>query len=106
MNTLPAPICPKADEPPVEQYFRMSGAVAEEQFCLLLSRSELDMNTIAQKIEAEKGPLHERIGRVFGSEVISPAAGKVAMNGNRLTFDATSARQNVLPLVFYIELSK
>ncbi len=105
VNTLPAPICPTADEPPVEQYFRMSGKAEREQFCILLSRSELDVVDIAQKIEAQEGPLDVRIARIFGDQVIPAAAAGVMMTGNRLVFNANQAQQNVLPIVFYIDRS-
>jgi hypothetical protein len=99
--TLPTADC--ATSPPTERYFAISGPVNDEQFCVLLSKSELNVVDIAARIQAESGTFAERLARIFGTQAISPADANLALQDNRLTFDARTATQNVLPVVFVIK---
>lgn len=73
-----------------------------DDMALLLSKSELVVEEIIEKLNAVSGSLSERVGQVFGAEQIRPADAGVRAEGNRFTFNAGTSPQNVLPLVFRI----
>jgi hypothetical protein len=73
-----------------------------DDMALLLSKSELVVEEIMEKLNAVSGSLSERMGQVFGADQIRPADAGVRAEGNRFTFNAGNSPQNVLPLVFRI----
>ncbi|RCR66304.1 hypothetical protein DUE52_27590 [Larkinella punicea] len=73
-----------------------------EDFALLLSKSELSVEEIIEKLNAIPGNLAERITQIFGGERVSLSQAGVQSMGNQLTFNAGGATQHVLPLVFKI----
>ena len=98
--TLPVADC--RTSPPTEQYYTISGNTTEENFCVLLTKSELNVTDIAQRIEAESGTLSERLAHIFGSQAINAADADLKIQDNKLMFDARTTTQNVLPVVFVI----
>ena len=88
--------------PPTERYFTLKPPLQRENFCVLLTRSELNIDEITTLLEQASGPLDERLAKVFGSKLILPADANLQMESNRLSFNADAAEQNVLPIVFYI----
>ena len=100
--TLPTADC--STTPPTQRYYTISGNnQPDETFCVLLSKSELDMKDIEQRVEAESGPLGERLSRIFGTKAINPNEANLSVANNKLSFDARTAQNNVLPLVFMIK---
>lgn len=73
-----------------------------EDFALLLSKAELSIEEIIEKLNFAPGNLSERIAEVFGGNRIATTQAGVQVAGNRFTFDATNAPESVLPLVFQI----
>lgn len=100
ITLLPAPDC--STEPPTERYFTISGIAEKENFCILLTRVEINPKELAKQIEAVEGELHERIAKTFGSSMVNAQEGNLDILGHKLSFDANSALQHVLPVVFYI----
>lgn len=73
-----------------------------DDMALLLSKSELVVEELLEKLNAVTGSLSERITQVFGANQINPADAGVRAEGNRFMFNAGNSPQNVLPLVFRI----
>jgi hypothetical protein len=100
-------ILPQMDctvQPPKPRYFTINGSqTTPENFCVLLTKSELNSADIAARIEAETGTLPERLARIFGTQAISPTDANLAMQDNKLTFDARGAKNSVIPIVFFIQ---
>ncbi len=99
--TLPSADC--STTPPTERYYTISGNAKEETFCVLLSKSELNMTDLKERIEAEQGPLAERLSHIFANQAIAPNDANLILTENKLAFDARTAQNNVLPLVFLIK---
>ncbi len=100
-TTLPTKDCSVA--PPANRYFTIRGAGTQENFCVLLTKSQLDPQDLAKRLEAESGSLNERLTRVFGQQIISPKEARISMENNRINFDVGAAQNNVMPLLFVIE---
>ncbi len=101
ITILPIPNCDK--NPPAPRYFTIQGnQTTPENFCILLSRSELNIEQIKKRLEAESGDLHDRLARTFGTYIIPSGEGDLSVENNRMSFDASAAKNNVLPVVFYI----
>ena len=73
-----------------------------EDFCILLSRSELIPEETIEKLNAAYGTLSERITQVFGAQRMALNNSSIRQEGSRIIFDATNSTSNVLPLVFKI----
>ncbi len=89
--------------PPVNRYFTIRGAGTSENFCVLLTKSELDPKDLARRLEAESGSLNERLTKVFSNQIISPRDAIVSIENNRVNFNADAAQNSVMPLVFVIK---
>ena len=98
---LPIPDCSFA--PPHPRYFTISGNATSENFCIILSKSEIDTKALAEEIEEEEGELNERLTKIFGTEAISAEEAQLEMENNRLNFDASAVEKEVLPIVFLIK---
>lgn len=102
VTTLPAP--DHSVTPPKQRYFTFAGPAARESFCILLTRSDLDIGETRRALEARpEEALHNRIAAVFGAALVQPGSANLSLDGNRLSFDASAAEATVLPLVFYID---
>ena len=73
-----------------------------EDFCILLSRSELIPEETIEKLNAAYGTLSERITQVFGAQRMALNNSSIRQEGSKIIFDATNSTSNVLPLVFKI----
>jgi hypothetical protein len=97
---------PEADRqvtPPQQRYFTFEGGAEKESFCILLTRSDLDLQEVKAALEALPGePLHDRLAKVFNDNLVQPAAANLQLDANRLGFDAMDNKATVLPVVFYI----
>jgi len=89
--------------PPEQRYFTFTGEAKKESFCIILTRSDLDLREVTTALEALPGvPLHDRLAKVFGDKLVQPAAANLRLESNRLSFDAAESKATVLPVVFYI----
>lgn len=101
VTTLPAP--DKGVTPPKQRFFTFTGPATRESFCVLLTRSDLDVNETRRALEARQGEdLHNRLAAVFGNKLVQPSEAGIMLEGNRLNFDASATEATVLPVVFYI----
>jgi hypothetical protein len=101
ITILPIPNCEKT--PPAPRYFTIQGTqTTPENFCIIFSKSELNIEQIAKRLETEEGALHDRLTKTFGNYLITPNQYTLEVENNRFSFDASGATQNVLPFVFYI----
>ncbi len=100
--TLPLPNCDNT--PPALRYFTVQGnQIKPEIFCILFSRSELNVREIKKYLEAESGALPNRISKIFGNYLIDHRSdAQINVEDNRIYFDASSAKKNVLPVIFYL----
>jgi hypothetical protein len=99
VTVLPTPDC--RYNPPVDRYFTISGDTRKEELAIILTRSELDVESVRRSLQAAQGNLDERLARVFGTEVIPPD-GTVSLSNNRMEFKAGRTDRSVLPVVFQI----
>ena len=103
ITTLPAPDC--STTPPTERFFTiapprpLSGC---EQFCVLLTKSEIEMAQIKKLLEAAEGDLLQRVAQVFGEKMVGADAANFFQKNGRLAFDASASSKTVLPVVFYV----
>jgi hypothetical protein len=90
--------------PPTPNYFTITGTnKTPENFCVILSKSVLDMDLMKKQLEAQTGNMDERLAKVFKEEAMTYADGQVTPESNKVSFNASSSTKNVLPLVFYIK---
>jgi hypothetical protein len=73
-----------------------------EEMAILLSKSELELEELVQKLNNVNGNLSERITRVFGEQKILTGEAHLSNEDNYIRFEANNADKNVLPLVFKI----
>ena len=87
-----------------ENYIRITGSSAKEQMCLIVSMSELDLNTIMARISQLPGSLAERVAALWQGEVrcATPAEAQLQVEGSRIRFNVSNSDKWLLPLVFEI----
>lgn len=73
-----------------------------EEFCILVSRSELVSIDILQKLNNATGTLSERITQVFGEQRVSLSETTIQSQDSKIIFNATGSQAKVLPLVFKV----
>jgi len=85
-------------------YINISGNSSKETLCLIVSKSELNLEEIIKKIDAASGELDERINTVFGKEnLISFREARLETTGGKITFDADYNSKHVMPFIFNIK---
>lgn len=102
-TTLPAPDC--STTPPTERYFTITAPMPAnkmEQFCVLLTKSEIDMDRFTKMMEKTTGSLPERLAAVLGDKMVGAKDAGFNMKDHRLLFDTGSSSQSVLPVLFSI----
>jgi hypothetical protein len=73
-----------------------------EDIGFLLSKSELVIEELIEKLNAAQGNLPERITQVFGAARIPATDAGVQFINGQIVFNGSNSPQNVLPLVFRI----
>jgi hypothetical protein len=73
-----------------------------EQFCVLLTKSEIDMDRFTKMMEKTTGSLPERLAAVLGDKMVGAKEAGLNMKDHRLLFDTGNAPQRVLPVLFSI----
>jgi hypothetical protein len=91
----------------VPRYFEITKSVngvevAAEEIAILLSKSELELVEIVEKLNSIVGNLSERVTSVFGIKKISLQEGNIIMHENSISFNADDTEKNILPIVFKI----
>jgi len=102
---LPTPLM--SANPPKPRYFSLRPPYREvEEFCVIVTRSELDVEETRRLLQAATGLLHERLSQVFGTQMVTPDQAGLTQNGDHIEFKATDNTSNsVLPIVFRIRRS-
>ncbi len=91
-------------KPPMPNYFTMTGQqTTPENFCIILSKSVLDIDLFAKQLAKETGNMDERLAKVLKADAMSFVEGQVVSDGNKVSFNALTSNKSVLPLVFYIK---
>ncbi len=87
-----------------ENFIRISGSSTKEQMCLIVSMSELDLNTIMARIGQLPGSLAERVAALWQGETrcATPAEAQLRVEGSRILFNVSNSDKWLLPLVFEI----
>lgn len=87
-----------------ENYIRISGPSTKEQFCLLVSKSELDLKAVMGQIEGLSGTLAERVAALWQAEphCATAAAAQVTLEGTAIRYSVTDETKWLLPFVFEI----
>ena len=90
-------------KPPTPNYFTVTGkSRTPENFCILLSKSVLDIELMKKQLEFATGTMDERLAKVFKADAMNYSEGRVATEDNKVTFDAADSDKSVLFLLFYI----
>jgi hypothetical protein len=101
---LPAPDC--STMKPTPRYFTIQAPKPKsgnEQFCILITKAELDIQQLSKQLEKIEGNLSERLVEVLGPDLIQPDASALKMKKGQLSFNATKSKQSILPVLFTIQ---
>lgn len=87
-----------------ENYLKISGSAAKEELCLVVSKSEIDLNTALMQLQQLPGSLAERVAALWQLEPHCASLGEanLSVNGGKIGFSVSSAEKWLLPLVFEI----
>jgi hypothetical protein len=85
-----------------ENFIFISGHREKEQLLLILSKSELDMNQIADAIEANTGTFEEKVNAALGTSGIGEGI-TLEKNGTSVNFKITDENTYLIPLIFEIK---
>ncbi len=88
-----------------ENYIKISGPATKEQICLIVSKSEMDLNDVIAKIEQLTGSLAERVTALWQSEehCANTTEAGLMVNGGSIQFNVQNDAKWLLPLVFEIK---
>ena len=88
-----------------ENYIKISGASAKEQLCLILSKSEIDLQDVIARLEQLPGSLAERVAALWQAEPHCAAVSEAGLvvNGGSIQFNVQNEAKWLLPLVFEIQ---
>lgn len=100
VTTLPMTDC--STRPPTERYFTIKGNSTRENFVVLLSKSELDIEDLRMTLAQVEGTMDEKLAKIFGDKLVNPDEANVSIENNRMKFSSFAADKSVLPVVFYI----
>lgn len=88
-----------------ENYIKISGLSSKEQLCLILSKSEIDLQDVIAHLEQLPGSLAERVAALWQSEphraVVNEAG--LVVNGSNIQFNVQNETKWLLPMVFEIQ---
>ncbi len=89
----------------VENYIKITGTSTKEQLCLIVSKSEIDLQDVITRIEALPGSLAERVAALWQAEphCATTSEAGLKVNGNTIQFHVTNEAKWLLPLVFEIQ---
>jgi hypothetical protein len=73
-----------------------------EELALLLSKAELELTEIIEKLNEVSGNLSERITKVFAEQKIDKDSAQLSLQESGISFNADESTNSVLPLVFKI----
>lgn len=88
-----------------ENYIKISGPASKEQICLIVSKSEMDLNDVIAKIEQLTGSLAERVTALWQSEehCANTTDAGLIVSGGSIQFNVQNDAKWLLPLVFEIK---
>jgi hypothetical protein len=88
-----------------ENYIKISGAAAKEQLCVLVSKSEIDLPDVLDRLQQLPGTLAERVAALWQVQPHCASLGEAGLNinGGKIGFAVQSAEKWLLPLVFEIQ---
>ncbi|MBV6429011.1 MAG: hypothetical protein KIPDCIKN_03548 [Haliscomenobacter sp.] len=88
-----------------ENYLKITGTAEKEQLCLVLSKSEIDLNDALIRLQQLPGSLAERVAALWQLEPHCASLGEAGlnMNGGKIGFNVSSTEKWLLPLVFEIQ---
>ena len=88
-----------------ENYIKISGPSSKEQLCLILSKSEIDLQDVIARLDQLHGSLAERVAALWQAEphcaVVNEAG--LVVNGGSIQFNVQNEAKWLLPLVFEIQ---
>jgi hypothetical protein len=87
-----------------ENYLKISGSAPKEELCLVVSKSEIDLNDALTRLQQLPGSLAERVAALWQLEPHCASLGEAGLNvnGGKIGFSVSSAEKWLLPLVFEI----
>lgn len=89
----------------VENYIKISGPSNKEQLCLIVSKSEIDLQDVIARLEQLPGSLAERVAALWQAEPHCAAMDEAGLvvNGSSIQFNVQNDAKWLLPLVFEIQ---
>ena len=89
-----------------ENYIQIYGNTQKEILCLILSKSELNLEEICDKIDASTGDLSTRVNTVFsGDNIAKISESNLKINNGKINFEVVDNQRWILPLIFEIKRS-
>lgn len=87
-----------------ENYIKISGPSSKEQLCLIVSKSEIDLQDVIARLDQLPGSLAERVAALWQAEPHCAAVNEAALvvNGNSIQFNVQNETKWLLPMVFEI----
>jgi hypothetical protein len=87
--------------PDENHYIQFDEKPGKDFLCVLYSRTELNINDLIAKINAEQGTFNERIFKVAGDRMVDPA--NVKFTNDRIAFQAYSKEKDIIALMVELD---
>ncbi|NEU09677.1 DUF4384 domain-containing protein [Flavihumibacter sp. R14] len=87
--------------PDEDHFIEFDNKPGKDFLCVLYSKSELDINSVVQKIGAEAGTFSERIFKVIGSEMVDPK--NVQFSKDKIAFQGFSKGKSLVSMMVELE---
>ena len=87
-----------------ENYIQINGSSSKEQLCLIVSKSELNLQEICSSIEAQTGTLSDRFSAVLNTPNTANLNDiELTQDSGKINFNVPSEDKWVMPLIFEIK---
>jgi hypothetical protein len=85
-----------------ENYITIEGQADKEELCIILSKSEIDMNQLFQNIQKATGSFSNRVRSVLGENTSLPQNANLKLTDGVISFEINDSNTLMLPLIFEI----
>jgi len=94
----------KNSETGLENYIQITGTSSKEQLCLILSKSELDLQQVCNTIDNSVGTLTDRLSAALNTTNVATFSDvELTQFSTGIKFKSTKSDKWVLPLIFEIK---
>jgi hypothetical protein len=85
-----------------ENYITIEGQSEKEELCIIISKSEIEMNQLFEKIQSSTGNLLNRLQNVLGENIVLSQNSKLSLLDGVITFEADNSNATILPILLEI----